>query len=170
MHDKSNTHDTKVSYFNMYINSKIPTIHMMQICLPSLSFLFFFFFFWGGVLIQCNCFVTSTAASDLIVQCSRSSPVEIVSWCFKPSQPQRITPRLNTNFTPSPNYSFHKSSYYKSCFLAYLYSAGTQQGNLHSAGWPTFFCGPTQEPCVNNSQHRKNQMFWKKMQVNGPEG
>ena len=30
-------------------------------------------------------------------------------------------------------------------FLAYLYSAGTQHGNLHPAGWPILFCGPTQE-------------------------
>ena len=29
-------------------------------------------------------------------------------------------------------------------FLAYLYSAGTQHGNLHPAGWPILFCGPTQ--------------------------
>ena len=28
---------------------------------------------------------------------------------------------------------------------AYLYSAGTQHGNLHPAGGPTLFCGPTQE-------------------------
>ena len=30
-------------------------------------------------------------------------------------------------------------------FLAYLYSAGTQHGNLHQAGWPILLCGPTQE-------------------------
>ena len=29
--------------------------------------------------------------------------VFLVSWCFKPSQPQRITSGLNTNFTPSPS-------------------------------------------------------------------
>ena len=46
---------------------------------------------------------------------------------------------------------------------AYLYSAGTQHGNLPPAGWPTLFCGPTQEPCISHSQHRKNQeKFWKK--------
>ena len=39
-------------------------------------------------------------------------------------------------------------------FLAYLYSEGTQHGNLHPAGGPILFCEPTQE--------RKNQeMFWK---------
>ena len=60
----------------------------------------------------------------------------LLSWCFKPSQPQRITSGLNTNFTLSPSQSFHKSSYHKVMvfFLAYLYSAGTQHGNLHPAG------------------------------------
>ena len=53
----------------------------------------------------------------------------LVSWCFEPSQLKGITSGLNTNFILSPAYSFHKSSYHKSCFfffLAYLYSAGTQ--------------------------------------------
>ena len=80
-----------------------------------------------------------------------------VSWCFEPSQPQRITPGLNTNFTLSPSYSFHRSSYHKSCFFfkTYLYSVGTLHGNLPLAGWPIWFCRPTQEPCVSHSQHRK---------------
>ena len=37
-------------------------------------------------------------------------PWKWVSWWFEPSQPQRITSGLNTNFTLSPSYSFHKSS------------------------------------------------------------
>ena len=46
--------------------------------------------------------------------------------------------------------------------LAYLYSAGTQHGNLPPAGWPILFCGPSQEPCVSHSQHKKNrERFWK---------
>ena len=32
---------------------------------------------------------------------------------------------------------------------------GTQHGNLHLAGWLILFCGPTQEPCVSHSQHKK---------------
>ena len=48
-------------------------------------------------------------------------------------------------------------------FLAYLYSTGTQHGNLPPAVWPMLFCGPTQEPCVSHSQHSKNRKrFWKK--------
>ena len=42
-------------------------------------------------------------------------------------------------------------------FFAYLYSAGTQHGNLHPTGWPILFCGPTKEPCVSHSQNRKNR-------------
>ena len=66
---------------------------------------------------------------------------QLVSWCFEPSQPRRITSALNTNFTLSPSYSFHKSSYHKSWgfFLAYLYSVDTQHGNLHPAGRPILF-------------------------------
>ena len=91
----------------------------------------------------------------------------LVSWCFKPSQPQRITSGLHTNFTLSPSYSLHKSLYHKPylllLFLAYLYSAGTQHGNPHPAVWPILFCGPTQGPCVSYSQHRNNrERFWKK--------
>ena len=82
---------------------------------------------------------------------------KLVIWCFEPSQPQRIASGLNTNFTLSPSYSLHKSLHHKSCFLACLYSAGTQHRNLHLAGWPFLFCGPKQEPCVSHSQHRKNR-------------
>ena len=55
-------------------------------------------------------------------------------------------------------------------FWAYLYSASTQHRNLPSAEWPILFCGPTQEPCVSHSQHRKNRERFGKNQVNGPEG
>ena len=55
-------------------------------------------------------------------------------------------------------------------FWAYLYSAGTQHGNLHPAGWPILFCGPTQKPCVSHGQHReKSEEVSEKMQVNGLE-
>ena len=83
----------------------------------------------------------------------------VSSWCFEPSQQQRITSGLNTNFTlsPSQSHSFHKSSYHKSVFfLAYLYSAGTQHKNLHPAGWPILFCGPTQEPVLAKASTGKN--------------
>ena len=95
--------------------------------------------------------------------CMRSR-VKLVSWCFEPSQPQRITSGLNTNFTLYPSHSFHKSWYHKSCFffLVYLNSMGTQRGNLHPAGWPILFCGPTQELVLATANTGKNQeRFWK---------
>ena len=53
-----------------------------------------------------------------------------------------FTSGLNTNFTLAPSYSFHKSSYHKSCFFEPIYipralNTGTciQQGDLFfSAG------------------------------------
>ena len=41
----------------------------------------------------------------------------LVSWCSEPSQPQRITSGLKTNFNLSPSYSFLKSLSNKSLFL-----------------------------------------------------
>ena len=84
-----------------------------------------------------------------------SAGYEWVSWCLQPSQPQRITSGLNTTLS----HSFHKS-----CFWAYIfYPTGTPHRNLHPAGWPILFCGPTQEPRASNSQHRRNrERFWKK--------
>ena len=90
-----------------------------------------------------------------------------ISWCFEPSQQQRITSGLNTNFTLSPSYSFHKSLYQRplllklqlkfypqfgmqtqknrnTCLGVYLYSAGTQHGNLHPTGKHILFYRSTQ--------------------------
>ena len=33
---------------------------------------------------------------------------QLVCWCFEPSQPQRITSGLKTNFSLSPSYSLNK--------------------------------------------------------------
>ena len=76
--------------------------------------------------------------------------VSLVRGCFEPSQPQRITSGLNTNFTLSPSYSFHKSSYHKSCFFSLFILRG------HSTREPAS-SGPTQEPCVSHSQHRRKE-------------
>ena len=57
----------------------------------------------------------------------------------------------------------HKSFYHKSCFWAYLYSTGTQHGNLHPTGWPILFCGPTQEPVIATADtEKKLGEVWKK--------
>ena len=92
-----------------------------------------------------------------------------LSWCFEPSQPQRMTSGLNTNFILSPGYSFYKSLHQKSyAFFSFFFSlficcAGTQHGNLHPARWPILFCGSTQEPVLAAANTRKKtwERFWK---------
>ena len=55
--------------------------------------------------------------------------------------------------------------------LAYLYSAGTQHGNLHQAGWPIFVLRAYTGTSVSHSHHRKRSgEVLEKMQMNGPEG
>ena len=108
----------------------------------------------------------------------------MVSWCFEPSQPQRITSGLNTNFTLSPSYSFHKSSHHLFFEPIYtpraistgtrilhsdpLHSAGDQHGNPHPAQRPTPLRGRSARepaPCTathstpqaSHSQHRRNR-------------
>ena len=99
-----------------------------------------------------------------------------------PSQPQRITPGLkNNNFSlsPCPSSTSHYTTTFffsnhnsdcthkfgtqtqknnNTCFGACLYSSDTQHGNLHPAGRPKLFCGPTQEPLsatANTGKTRK---------------
>ena len=88
---------------------------------------------------------------------------------------------MNTNFTLFRSYSFHKSSYHKSCgvvvvvvvVLGGLFRFGRHSTQEPASGRVTYFIlGPTQEPCVSHSQHRGKQNgrgLEKKMQVNGPE-
>ena len=61
--------------------------------------------------------------------------------------------------------------WFKKIFLAYLYSVGTQHGNLHPAGRPILFCGPTQEPVLTTAYAgKKSGEVLEKMQVDGLEG
>ena len=93
----------------------------------------------------------------------------LVSWCFEPSQPQRITSGLNTNFTLSPSYSFHKSSYHKSCFFfsqpiyiprAFNTGICIQQGDLfHSPGLHRNRHSP-QPTLVKNRDRFWNKCRW----------
>ena len=105
----------------------------------------------------------------------RERELELLSWCFEPSQPQRITLGLNTNFTLSPRNSFHKSSYYKSCFfIIFFFSLFIFRG--HSTREPAssrvtyFILRAYAGTGVNHSYHRNTQKRFGKMQVNGPEG
>ena len=53
----------------------------------------------------------------------------------------------------------HFTCHFTTChvFWAYLYSAGTQHGNLHPAGWPISFCGPTLGPVLATANTGKKQ-------------
>ena len=67
--------------------------------------------------------------------------------------------------------SHYTTSHALILLLAYLYTTGTQHGNLHPARWPSLFCGPTQEPVLAAANTGKPwERFWKKIQVNGLEG
>ena len=52
----------------------------------------------------------STQSACWVIQCFHNPPNSVmdygslVSWCFEPSQPQRITSGLKTNFSLSPSY------------------------------------------------------------------
>ena len=123
-----------------------------------------------------------TANRDLLLM----SVSCLVSWCLEPSQPQRITLGLKTNFNLSPNYSFHKSLYRKSLFpkpqLKFYpqFRNVNQEKQLHMF-WSlfTFLGHSTREPAssrvtyfilrvytgtdVSHSQHRKKSgEVWKK--------
>ena len=102
---------------------------------------------------------------------------QLVSKCFEPSQPQRITSGLNTNSSLSPSYSFHKSLYHRS-FLSNqssysIQNFGTQNQKNNNMFWSLFifrehstresassrmtlfFCGPTQEPVLAAANPRQ---------------
>ena len=79
----------------------------------------------------------------------------LVSWCFQPSQPQRITSGLNTNFTLSPIIHFTSHHTTSHVFLAYLYSVGTQHGDPASSRVTYFILRAYTGTGVSHSQHRK---------------
>ena len=81
---------------------------------------------------------------------------------LKPSQPQRITSGLNTNFTLSPGYSFHKSLYHKSCFLSLFIFRGHSTREPASSRVTYFILRAYTGTGVSHSQHGKNpERFWK---------
>ena len=67
----------------------------------------------------------------------------------------------NHNSTSIHNFRTQTQKNSNTYFGTYLYSAGTQHGNLHSAGWPILFCGPTQEPVLATANAGKTrERFW----------
>ena len=56
-------------------------------------------------------------------------------------------------------------------FFEPIYIPRALNGNLHPAGWPILFCGPTQEPVLAKANTgKKSGEVLEKMQLNGPEG
>ena len=104
------------------------------------------------------------SCQELVSQLVTQSVSQLVSWCFEPSQPQRITSGLNTNVTPSPSYSFYRSSYHTSCcfqpiYIPWALNMGTciQQGDVF------YFAGLYRNRCQPQPTQEKNwERFWEK--------
>ena len=58
----------------------------------------------------------------------------LVTWCFEPSQPQKITSGLKTNFSQSPRYLFHKSLNHMSVFSLSLSLSNRSSDSIHKFG------------------------------------
>ena len=95
---------------------------------------------------------------------NKTAVSSLVTRCFEPSQPQRITSGLNINFILSHSYSFHKSGYHKSCCCFFkpihiprALNTGSciQQGDL-------FILPAYTGTGVSHSQRRKKLEIWKK--------
>ena len=97
---------------------------------------------------------------------------QLVSWCFAPSQPQRTTSGLNTNFTLSPSQSFHKSSYHKVTFFFSLFIFRGHSTREPTSSRVTYFIlwAHTGTVCQPQPIQEKSGEVLEKMQVNGPEG
>ena len=99
---------------------------------------------------------------------SRSKPwlPQLISWCFdfEPSQPQRTTSGLNTNFPVYPSYSFHKASYYKSHFFSLCIFHRHSTREPASSRVTYFILWAYTGTGVSHSQHTKKnwKRFWKK--------
>ena len=88
---------------------------------------------------------------------------QLVSWCFEPSQPQRITSGLNTNFTLSLSYLFHKSSYHKSIFFSLFIFHRHSTQEPASSRVTYFILRAYTGTGVSRSQRRKKSgEVWKK--------
>ena len=80
---------------------------------------------------------------------------KLVCWCFEPCQPQRIISGLNTNFTLSPSYSFHKSSYHKLCFFSLFIFCRHSTREPASSRVTYFILRVYTGTSVSHSQHMK---------------
>ena len=113
---------------------------------------------------------------------------QLVSWCFEPSQPQRITSGLKTNFSLSPAYSSHESWYTPQISFSQTTTKtittiserkprktiahvlqpihiprALNTGTCIQQGDQFYSAGLHRNPYVSHSQHRKTtERFWKK--------
>ena len=91
--------------------------------------------------------------------------------CFEPRKAQRITSGLKTNFTLAQTYSFHKSSYHKSCFFSLFIFRGHSTREPASSRMTYFILRAYTGSCVSHSQRKKkSREAVEKMQMNGLEG
>ena len=102
--------------------------------------------------------VVTAHAVQITILTARNGSVKrvwLVSWCFEPSQPQRIPSGLKTNFTLSPSHSFHKSSFHKLCFLSLFIFHGHSTREPASSRETYFILRAYTGTGVSHSQHRK---------------
>ena len=78
------------------------------------------------------------------------------SWCFQPSQPHRITTRLNTNFTLSPSYTHFTSHHTRSHVIWSLFIFRGHSTREPASGRVTYFILLAYKEC-SHSQHRRNR-------------
>ena len=105
--------------------------------------------------VECRPHTDTTHSLQYLSGSSQNIFSVLVSWCFEPSQPQRITSALNTNLTLSPSYSFHKLSYHKSCFLSLFKFHGHSTQEPESSRVTCLFCGSTQELVLATATQEK---------------
>ena len=124
-----------------------------------LDWAFFFFFLFFKVEIRSRTLIplfrpgsvySSSSSEKTVAECSVTSCVWalflIVSYLVLSAQSAtKDYVRAEHKLQSISTLSISQVIIHKSYFWAYLYSAGTQHGNLHPAGWPILFCGPTQE-------------------------
>ena len=110
---------------------------------------------WQTTNLLCACLLPCVAGT-------RKSVSYLVSWCFGPSQPQRITTGLNTSFTLSPSHSFHKSFYHESWFFflgfwwpIYIPRALNTGTCIQRSCFFYFILWAYTGTCVSHSLHRK---------------
>ena len=99
---------------NLYLFTAALVGVVLHLITSACDFFYFFFYFFYFFYCQWRIkLVTQQKVREVPMSKSPLVVVVVISWCFEPSHPQRITSGLNTNFTLSTSHSFHKSPYHK---------------------------------------------------------